>query len=142
MGLLFYYNLIPMPITLPNAATALTGSQATLTALMANAEATFVASTTVLINAAIANGFFQVQPFLIPFLTPTYVTTYFTNLGYVVSFPIWPDNCGYPGYPYEPCFAPPGFPEVLGNDYHNWSCGCGDDCGPPRIAISWNPPVP
>jgi hypothetical protein len=126
--------------TLPTASAALTASQATVASLMVTAEATFVASATVLINAAIANGLTQVEPFMIPFLTSTYVTNYFTPLGYVVNFPIFPFNCGFPGYPYAPCFVA-GFPEALPPGYETWNCNCGCDCGPARIQISWAPPV-
>lgn len=125
-----------MPITLPTATTANTDSNATIAALTTAAQTTFIASTTVLINNAINNGLFQVEPYLIPYVTSSFVTTYFQNLGYTVSFPIYPFY-GWGGY--HPCFAPAGFPEVLGNDWMNWSCGCGNHCGPPRISISWEP---
>lgn len=79
-----------MSITLPNAATANTDSAAINTADVAAAEATFVADTTVLINQAIQNGLFLVQPILPRLVTSAYVTTYFTALGYTVLFPIYP----------------------------------------------------
>jgi hypothetical protein len=127
----FYSNLISMPTTLPNAATANTNSNATIAALTAAAQANFIASTTVLINQAINNGLFQVQPFMVPLVTSAYIISYFQTLGYTVLFPIIPSG------PYEFCFAPAGFPEVLGNNWTNWSCNCGRSCGPIRIQISW-----
>lgn len=119
-----------MAITLPNASTANTDSTDTNAANVTAAETAFVASTTVLINQAIANGFFMIMPYL-PFLvTSSYVTTYFTALGYTVTFPIIP-----PG-PFNPCFVA-GFPEVLPPGYTPWNCGCGFT-GLPRIQISWS----
>lgn len=129
-----------MSITLPTASVANTDSAASRATFTANAEAVFLASTTVLINNAISNGLFQVAPFLIPFITSTYVRSIFEPLGYVVSFPIFPFNCGFT-YPDFPCLAPANFPEVLGNTWFPWNCDCGCDCGPPRILISW-PPFP
>jgi len=127
-----------MTIVLPTQADANVGSQNAINAEITAAQAVFMASTTVLINNAINNGFFQVQPYLIPFVSSTFVTTTFQALGYEVLFPIYPFY-GYPGY--HPCFAPAGFPEVLGNDWVNWSCTCGNSCTAPRIQISWGPPV-
>ena len=123
--------------TLPNASTANTDSNANIASETATAETAFIASTTVLINNAISNSLFQVEPFLPLLVTPAYVTTYFTNLGYSVLFPICGGcNCsGNSGYPYEPCFVT-GFPEVLPPGYIPWNCECGYD-GPSRIQISW-----
>lgn len=123
-----------MPITLPDASTANTESNATITANVANAQTLFIASTTVLINNATANGFFQVEPFVIPWLNIANITTYFQGLGYTVLFPIVE-----PG-PYNPCFVA-GFPEVLPPGYIPWNCCCGCGCQAPRIKISW-PPFP
>ena len=125
-----------MNITLPSAALANDESISSINTFISAAEATFLASTTVLITNAISNGLFKVEPFLIPFVTSTYVNSVFQPLGYVVSFPIFPFNCGFE-YPDFPCTAPAGFPEVLGNTWFPWNCNCGCDCGPPRISISW-----
>lgn len=118
-----------MSITLPNASTANTDSTATNAADIVAAEADFVAATTVLINQAIQNGLFLVQPVLPHLVTSAYVTTYFTNLGYAVLFPI------YPQYGYNPAFVP-GFPEVLPPGYENPFFNHAYQ-GPPRIQISW-----
>ena len=118
-----------MAITLPNASTADTNSQATNTANIAAAEAAFIASTTVLINQAIANGLFTVMPYLPALVSSTYVTTYFTTLGYTVTYPIIP-----PG-PYDPPFVA-GFPEALPPGYLPWNYGYAP--GLPRIQISWS----
>lgn len=129
--------------TLPTASTANTESNATIAAETATAQTAFIASTTVLINTAISNGLFQVEPFLPLLVTSAYVTTYFTGLGYTVLFPICGGcNCsGNSGYPYEPCFVA-GFPEALPPGYIPWNCDCGFN-GPARIQISWPPfPVP
>jgi len=117
--------------TLPNATTANTESNATIAANVANAQTVFIASTTVLINNAILNGFFQVEPFIIPWLSVGNITTYFQGLGYTVNFPIIP-----PG-PYDPyCWPAAGFPEVVPENWFPWRCGCGV-CNTPRIEISW-----
>jgi hypothetical protein len=121
-------------VTLPDASTANTDSNATLTADIAAAQAAFIASTTVLINNAISNGLFQVEPYIIPFLNISNVTTYFQGLGYTVLFPIIP-----PG-PWNPCWPAAGFPEVIPSGWFPWGCQCGCE-GPPRIQISW-PPFP
>lgn len=118
-----------MSINLPSAATANTDSTATNTADVAAAEAEFIAATTVLINQAISNGLFCVEPFLPLLVTPSYVSTYFTNLGYKVVFPIIP-----PG-PYWP---PIYIPEVLPPGYIPPNTPM--QIGPPRILISWSTP--
>lgn len=118
-----------MSITLPDATTANTESAATNTADVVTAQAEFVAATTVLINQAISNGLFLVQPILPSLVTSAYVTAYFTNLGYSVLFPI------YPVYGYNPAFVP-GFPEVLPPGYENPFFNHSYQ-GPPRIQISW-----
>jgi hypothetical protein len=124
-----------MSITLPDASDAETAALAAQAAAIATAEAAFIASTTVLINDAIALGLPLVEPFLPPLVSSAYVTTFFTNLGYVVLFPIIPPS------PYNPAFVP-GFPEVLPPGYVTWG-GPGPYPGPPRIRISWGPiPVP
>jgi hypothetical protein len=116
-------------VNLPNASTANTESTATNTADVAAAQSEFIAATTVLINQAISNGLFLVQPVLPPLVTSAYVKTYFTNLGYAVLFPI------YPVYGYNPSFVP-GFPEVLPPGYINPFFDHAYP-GPPRIQISW-----
>lgn len=121
-----------MAITLPTQSQANTDSLAAQATATADAQAAFIANTTVLINNAITLGQFFVQPFIVPLVTSTYITTYFQALSYTVVFPITP-----PG-PWDPCFAPAGFPEVLGPDWCNWSCCCGSNCTP-RIQISWGP---
>lgn len=118
-------------VTLPDASTAETEALAAQAAAVATAEAAFIASTTVLINNAIELGLPLVEPFLPPLVTSAYVTTYFTDLGYAVLFPIIP-----PG-PFNPAFVP-GFPEVLPPGYTSWG-GPNDYSGPPRIRISWGP---
>ena len=121
-----------MAITLPNAATANTDSTAEIAAATAANQASFIASATVLINQAIANGLYQVEPYMVPLVTSDYITTYFQGLGYTVTFPIIP-----PG-PWWPCYAAAGFPEVLPPGWTNWSCGCGGNCKPLRIRIAWS----
>ena len=118
-----------MSITLPNASTANTGSTATIAVDVATAEAEFIAATTVLINQAISNGLFEVEPLLPLLVTPTYVSNYFTNLGYKVVFPILPP-CPYWPPLYIPEVVPPGYippntPKQIGL---------------PRIQISWTTP--
>lgn len=120
--------------TLPTSTEANTQSNATITALTAAANTAFITSTTILILNAISNGLFQVEPYIVPYLSISTITTYFQGQGYTVTYPIFP-----PG-PWIWCGAPAGFPEVLGNDWHNWSCSCGSNCAP-RIQISW-PPFP
>lgn len=120
-----------MSITLPNAATANTDSLAATAAATATAQAAFVASATVLINQAIALGFFKIEPFMVSLVTSDYITTYFQALGYVVTFPIIPPS------PWNPCFVA-GFPEVIPPGWISWNCTCGCDCLPPRIRISWS----
>ena len=127
-----------MSITLPNATTANTDSNATISAETLAAQTVFVAAVTVLINQAISNGLFQVQPFLPPLVTSTYVNTYFTGLGYTVIYPVSGGGCGCNSQ-YNPCFVV-GFPEVLPPGYVPWNCECGYE-GPIRIGISW-PPFP
>lgn len=124
-------------MTLPNAATANTDSNANIAAATATAQTNFIASTTVLINNAISNGLFQVEPFL-PFLvTSEYVTGYFTPLGYTVLFPICGGSCGCGcNSQFNPCFVD-GFPEVLPPGYVPWNCSCGGPSQPSRIQISW-----
>ena len=120
-----------MSYTLPNASTADTNSQATIAAETTAAENAFVAQATVLINEAISNGIFMIQPFLPPLVTPTYVTDYFQPLGYTVTFPIIPVG------EFNPAFVP-GFPEVLPPGYiPPFSNPNRPLPGPPRIQISW-----
>ncbi len=121
-----------MSITLPNASTANADAVAATAAATTAAQAEFVANATVLINNAMGLGQFQIQPFMVPLVTSDYVTTYFQALGYTVLFPIVP-----PG-PWNPCFPPAGFPEVIPPGWNSWACGCGQ-CGPLRIQISWGP---
>lgn len=123
-----------MAITLPTASVANTDSNANISAETIVAQTNFIASTTVLINNAISNGFFKVEPYIVPLVTSDYITTYFEALGYSVLFPIIP-----PG-PWNWCFVPAGFPEVIPAGWTNWSCNCGCNCGPPRIRISWPNP--
>lgn len=122
-----------MAITLPNQAAANAASLAATAAATTAAEAVFVASATVLINDAMALGFFKIEPYMIPLVTATYIETYFQALGYTVTFPIIP-----PG-PFDFCFAPAGFPEVFPIGWVNWGCHCGRGCPPFRIRISWGP---
>jgi hypothetical protein len=117
---------------LPDADTAKTESAATLAAAIATAEATFVAQVTVLIDNAIANGLYCVQPYLDPLVTSDYVTGYFSAppLNYVVLYPV------YPLYPYntmievvQPQVLPPGYQQPYTQNQYD---------GPPRIQISWS----
>lgn len=125
-----------MPYTLPTASTANTDSNATLTANIATANAAFIATATVLINNAITNGLFQVEPYVIPYLDIATITTYFQGFGYTVTFPIV-----QPG-PFQWCGIPAGFPGVVPPNWVGWNCGCGG-CGTPRVQITWPPfPVP
>jgi hypothetical protein len=118
-----------MAITLPNASNADTDSQATNNANIVNAQNQFVAAVTVLINNAISNGLFFVQPVLPPLVTSEFVTSYFTNLGYTVTFPLLPSA------PYNPAFIP-GFPEVLPPGYQDWN-GPYYNTTIQRIEIAW-----
>ena len=95
-----------MSITLPNASTANTDTNSNITAETTAAQNAFIANCTVLINQAIANGIFFIEPYAVPLVTPDFVTAYFEGLGYTVLFPLVP-----PG-PFNPAFIP-GFPEVL-----------------------------
>lgn len=124
-----------MSVTLPNAAEAEAAALAAQAAAVATAEAAFIASTTVLINQAIAIGLPLVEPVLPVLVTSAYVTTYFTNLGYSVLYPIYP-----PG-PFGEFYPAAGFPEVVppGNSY--WG-GVNFYTGLPRIRISWGPVPP
>lgn len=118
---------------LPTASVANTNSTATRTAETAAANAAFITATTILIDNAITNGLFQVQPFVTPFLSISTITTYFEGFGYTVTFPIIP-----PG-PFNPCWLPAGFPEVVPENWVPYGCQCG--CVPPRVGIAW-PPFP
>lgn len=122
-----------MSISLPNSAAANAASVAATAAATTAAQAHFVASATALINAAIANGFFKVEPYMIDLVSADYVKTYFEAVGYTVTYPIIPVG------PWNPCFAPAGFPEVFPTDWVNWSCVCSGCGGPVRIQISWGP---
>jgi hypothetical protein len=121
---------MPTPI-LPNASTANTDSTATNSAAVTTAQDAFIANVTVLINNAIANGGFYVQPLSVPLVSSSFVTTYFENLGYTVVFPI------IPSYPYNPAFIP-GFPEVLPPGYQIPLYNTYAGLGPPRYQISWS----
>ena len=123
-----------MSITLPDAAAAETAALAAQAAAIATAQASFIASTTVLINQAIAIGLPLVEPYLPVLVTSTYVIDYFTALGYAVLYPIYP-----PG-PFGEFYPAAGFPEVVppGNSY--W--GGIAVPGIPRIRISWGPVPP
>jgi len=123
-----------MTYTLPDASTANTESNATLAERTTTANAQFIASATVLINNATANSLFQVEPFVVPFMSIATITTYFQGLGYTVTYPI------VPNYPWNWCGIPAGFPEVVPNGWTSWACGCGN-CEQPRISITW-PPFP
>ena len=121
-------------VTLPDAAEATTESEAAQAAAIATAQTNFIAEVTVLINNAITNGLYYVEPFVDPLVTPTYVTNYFTPLGYTVLYPISPN------YPYNSAFVP-GFPEVLPPGYQQPNLP--QTPGRPRIKISWhNPNIP
>ena len=123
-----------MAITLPDASTANTESNANLEAQTVIAQNAFIANATVLINNAIANGLFQIEPYLVPLVSVEFVTTYFTNLGYIVTFP------AQPTYPYNPDFVP-GFPEALPPGYITPLANAVPNDQAPRFAISW-PPFP
>lgn len=131
-----------MAITLPPYSQANDLTATGIAAKIATANATFIASATVLINNAVNNGFYQIQPFVIPYLSISTVTTFFESYGYNVLFPsTFGCNCdGNAGYPYEPCFVA-GFPEVLPPGYVPWNCQC-NECGTPRVTISWNSITP
>ena len=126
-----------MSYTLPSQAEANSQSSAAYLNAQAKAYAAFIANATVLINNATANGLYEVQPFVIPFLNIPNVVTYFQNLGYTVLFPIVP-----PG-PFLWCGPAAGFPEVIPPGLSPYGCQCWYP-GPPRIQISWSvyPPTP
>jgi hypothetical protein len=132
-----------MTYILPDATTANADSNATLAAHTATANAAFIAYATVLINNAVSNGIFRVEPYIAPFMNITTITTYFQGLGYTVLFPIVPPA------PFNDLFGglAAGFPEVVPPGWYPWgfpcNCGgnCGGNCGAPRISISW-PPFP
>lgn len=127
-------NLYDMSVTLPTASAADTASNAAIAAATTAAQAAFVASTTVLINQAIGNGLFRVQPFLPILITAEYVTSYFQPLGYAVLFPICSNCCTWQEC--DPCLMPANFPEVLPPGFIPWNC-CPGFQGPVRIQISW-----
>ncbi len=118
-----------MAIILPPSNEANSQTVANIEAAVIAAQNAFIASTTVLINNAINNGLFFVEPYLVPLVTPDFVTTYFEGLGYTVLFPL------VPTYPYNPAFVP-GFPEVLPPGYMAPFPGV-EPIGPPRFKISW-----
>lgn len=122
-----------MAITLPTASDADTFSQANNTAEITAVQNYFIANVTVLINNAIANGLFYVEPYSIPLVDPTWVSTYFTSLGYTVLYPL------VPTYPYQQPFPAAGFPGVIPPGYvspmtNPFYDGTG---APARYKISW-----
>ena len=121
-----------MSVTLPNATDANTESTAVDNAAITDAQNAFIANATVLINQAIQNGIFYVQPFITPLVTADFVNGYFQPLGYTVLFPV------VPNYPYNPAFVP-GFPEVLPPGYQEPLYNPVNGTGPPRCQISWGP---
>ena len=120
-----------MPITLPNASTANADSVAATAAATTAAQTSFIANATVLINDAMALGYFKIEPFMVPLVTSDYISTYFQALGYTVLFPILPP------VPFDPAFVP-NFPEVLPPGWTAWSDTI-DVRSAPRIRISWGP---
>jgi hypothetical protein len=117
-------------LVLPTASEANAQTLAVIADLISTANATFIASTTVLIVNATSLGFYQVFPFVINWLDIPTVTTYFENIGYTVTFPICPNG------PFELCGPAAGFPEVIPPGYRGWNCGC-SGLGRCRIKISW-----
>ena len=115
-----------MSYTLPPAEEANTESVAADTAFIAAANAAFIANTTVLIINAINNGFFQVEPFVIPYLSIPTVTEYFQSYGYTVLYPIVPPG-PFEAMVLQPQVIPPGY--IPPNQPQS--------PGYPRIQISW-----
>ena len=120
-----------MAITLPIASAANTSTNANLADQTVVAQNAFIANVTVLINNAIKNNIFCVEPYCVPLVSTAFVTAYFTALGYTVLFPI------VPTYPYNPTFVP-GFPEVLPPGYVTPFSNPYAGEGPPRFRISWS----
>ena len=115
-----------MSYTLPTAATADAETLARNAAEVATANAAFIADATVLINNAISNGLFQVQPLVVTNTDIPTVVAYLRAQGYTVLYPIVAQG---------PYWAPVVIPEVLppGYVYPNQEF----QQGPPRIQISW-----
>jgi hypothetical protein len=127
-----------MAVILPPQSEANNSTTNNILANIATANANFIASTTVLINNAIANDFYEVEPFIIPFLSIPTVTAYFQALGYTVTFPIIP-----PG-PWGMFYPAAGFPEVVPGGSTYWA-GPFNNSEAPRLEISWagvpTPPI-
>lgn len=124
-------------IILPPQSEANNSTTEAILAKIAAANANFIASSTVLINNAITNDFYEVEPFAIPFLDINAITTYFQSFGYIVTFPIIP-----PG-PWGLFYPAAGFPEVVPGGSTYWA-GPFNNSEPPRVKISWapaNPPI-
>lgn len=128
-GLWIYNNLIFMSVTLPTASEATIESEAAIAAATTLAQNSFVAEVTVLINQAVINGLYFVQPIAVNLVTPAFVTGYFQPLGYTVLFPALPTFLPNPAFiPGTPEVLPPGYvPPYSDTQYQ----------GPPRYNISW-----
>lgn len=79
-----------MPPTLPTASEALTQTLANIAVFTAAANTLFIANATVLINNAIALGFYGIAPFITKWLDQDTIVSYFEALGYTVIIPVIP----------------------------------------------------
>ena len=131
--------------TLPDQSDANAASFAAQTAAVTAGNAAFIQSATILIENAISNSLYAVEPFLPINVDYNVVAAYFTGLGYTVQLlPIgpfgWPPIYPAPGWNGFPGFfngaaPPPAFPSL---EWESWQLYVQSHVV--RTYISWGPP--
>lgn len=115
--------------TPPNKATANTDANTALTAIQTAADQSFIDDATLAINAAIAQGKFEVTLTTGPDCNTTIVHDTLTNLGYTVT---------YPGQNMLSGSRQPQPAELFGEAWEEfWQNGIPPAKGPVRLTIFW-----
>jgi len=115
----------------PPASTVNANATAAQTAIMSDAEATFIAAADIAIADSASRGLFQVRLTLNDYVNLQTIVTYYQNLGYVVAAPLPPNVGEQPaqmfGEFWEAFWQNPtffftinGFPKIT-EIYINWS---------------------
>jgi len=130
--------------TLPDQATANAASFAAQTAAVTAGNTAFIQATTILIENAISNKLYTVEPIIPLNVDYNAVLPYFTGLGYTVQFMLslpngWPPIYPAPGWDgpfgWNGAAPPPPFPS---EQWLSWQFYV--QANTPRMVISWGPP--
>ncbi len=117
-------------MSIPARSVAQSETDTTYDAIVAAANAQFIAEVEVLINQAIEQGKYNLHLTTPPNVDPMYVNTYFFNLGYTISFP---DALTINGQPAQ----------LFGELYEQWwnNGGIPKIQSPTRVIINWQNPL-